>query len=56
MIAVLFVTLWAMMINLVDFWTERDFLLSGLSVIIMGLTVWLLAGGIMALSRKIASP
>ena len=49
MIGVFLVTIWAMLINLLDFWGKQDYLLIGLSVIILGLTLWLLAGGIRAL-------
>ena len=55
MIAVLLVTVWAMVINLMDFWGKKDYLLSGLSIIIFGLTLWLLFGGIQALFRKIST-
>ena len=55
MTGVLIVTLWAMLINLADFWAGRDYLLVGLSVIILVLTTWLLGGSIMAMSKKITS-
>ncbi len=52
MLLVLLVTVWAMLINLSDFWQKQDYLLTGLSIIILGLTLWLLAGGVGALFRK----
>ena len=52
MIGVLLVTVWAMLINLLDFWGKQEYLLMGLSLIILGLTLWLLTGGIMALIKQ----
>jgi carbon starvation protein len=54
MIGVLLVTVWAMIINLLDFLEKGDYLLVSLSLIILGLTIWLLAGGIRALIRNTA--
>ena len=55
MLAVLLVTVWAMLINLMDFWGKQDYLLSGLSLVIFGLTLWLLVGGFQALVRKVST-
>ena len=52
MVLVMLVTIWAMVQNLFDFWDQQDHLLIGLSVIILGLTTWLLAGGINALIKQ----
>jgi carbon starvation protein len=54
MTGILLVTIWAMVINLMDFWSQQDFILVGLSVIILGLTLWLLTGGIRALLKQIS--
>ena len=52
MIFILFVTVWAMFKNLVDFWNRHDEVLILLSVMILGLTLVLLAGSI----RTLVSP
>lgn len=51
MIFVLFVTIWAMIKNLVTFWIKQDELLILLSVLILGLTLLLLAGSIKAMLK-----
>jgi carbon starvation protein len=55
MIGVLLVTVWAMLINLFDFWGQQEILLVGLSLVILGLTLWLLVGGTGALIRTTRS-
>ena len=49
MIFVLFVTVWAMFKNLVQFWNQKDVILIFLSVLILGLTLILLAGSLKTL-------
>jgi carbon starvation protein len=52
MIFVLLVTVWAMLENLVYFYRTGDMLLVIMSVVILVLTTWLLAGGIATLVRQ----
>jgi hypothetical protein len=52
MIFVLFVTVWAMLDNLVYFYRSGDMLLVIMSVVILILTTWLLAGGMATLARQ----
>jgi carbon starvation protein len=49
MVFVLFVTVWAMFTNLLQFWDQRDEILIFLSVLILALTLVLLAGSLKAL-------
>ncbi|KPK85158.1 MAG: carbon starvation protein CstA [Bacteroides sp. SM23_62_1] len=51
MIFVLFVTIWAMLDNLLDFFYKDEYLLMGLSAVIIFLTAWLLVSGITALIK-----
>jgi len=51
MIFILVVTIWAMFINLVTFFGNRDYALIGLSVIILTLTAWLLISAMRAIFR-----
>jgi len=52
MLFVLVVTLWAMVTNLVTFFTGQEYLLFAISAIILVLTGWLLVSGLFALVRK----
>ena len=52
MVFVLIMTIWAMVENLFIFWSNQDFVLVGLSVIILGLTTWLLLSSVAALIRR----
>jgi len=52
MILVLFVTVWAMIKNLFYFLAREDFILVIMSLIILGLTLWLLIGGFAALLKQ----
>ena len=52
MVFVLFVTLWAMVTNLLNFFAEKDYLLVVFSCIILLLTGWLLVSGIYALINR----
>ncbi len=51
MIFVLFVTLWAMVSNLSDFFVKKEYLLTALSAVIIILTSWLLVSGMTALIK-----
>ena len=52
MVFVLFVTLWATITNLVDFFNKQDYLLVAISFIILILTGWLLVSGTIALIKR----
>jgi carbon starvation protein len=52
MVFVLVMTIWAMMENMFAFWEARDFVLVALSVIILGLTSWLLLSSVVSLFRR----
>ena len=51
MLLVLFVTIWAMIKNLVYFFDKQDYVLIVMSAIILSLTIWLLVGGLKSLFR-----
>ncbi len=53
MLFVLVMTLWSMIDNLIDFVRESDFLLSGISLIILILAFWLLISGILSLLSSV---
>jgi carbon starvation protein len=52
MLAILVLTVWAMVINLAGFYTSGEWLLVVISGLILGLTLWLTTGSILALVRK----
>jgi carbon starvation protein len=52
MIFVLLTTVWAMLENLVYFYRSHDMFLVVMSIIILALTIWLLAGGFITLARQ----
>jgi len=52
MLVILALTLWAMVLNLAGFIEGREWLLAGISGLILALTLWLTAGSAMALFRK----
>ncbi len=56
MVFVLFVTIWSMVNNLVYFWEMGDRILVILSIIVLILTTWLLAGGMVALVKQSPLP
>ncbi len=52
MIFILIMTLWAMFINLIQFWNDRDLLLLIISILILALTLWLLTSSAMMLFKN----
>ncbi len=52
MLFVLVLTLWAMVENGIDFISDHDYLLGGLSVLIIALTIWLTLSSIIALVKR----
>lgn len=52
MIAVLFVTLWSMILNIISFIDDNEFLLIALSAIILILTIWLIISSLYSVFRK----
>ncbi len=52
MVFVLFMTLWAMLNNISDFFNSNEFFLAVVSIIMLILTAWLLVAGIASIIRK----
>lgn len=52
MIAVLLVTLWSMVLNIISFIDDNEFLLIALSAIILILTIWLIISSLYSVFRK----